>query len=71
MNDAYSKNEYLDLPVDPEEAFAILQQQKYKELEVIWESRPNSEEYSYTFYDERRSIGSKRQKSMGCTSFLE
>jgi hypothetical protein len=38
-DDGYSKNEYLDLPDDPEEAFAALHRQKYKELEAIWESR--------------------------------
>ncbi len=30
------RNEYLDLPDDPEEAFAVLQRRKYKALEAIW-----------------------------------
>lgn len=37
-NDAYSSNKYLDLPDDPEEAFAVLQQREYKVLEEIWEN---------------------------------
>jgi hypothetical protein len=35
-DDAYSKNKYLDLPADPEEAFAVLQQREYTELEEMW-----------------------------------
>jgi hypothetical protein len=55
-DDDYSKNEYLDLPDDPEEAFAALHRRKYKELEAIWESRSSNEDYSYTYYDERRYV---------------
>jgi hypothetical protein len=55
-DDDYGKNEYLDLPADPEEGFAVLQQRKYKELEAIWESHPHSEEYSYSYYYERRYV---------------
>jgi len=35
-DNAYSKNKYLDLPADPEEAFAVQQQREYKELEEMW-----------------------------------
>jgi hypothetical protein len=38
-DDDYSKNEYLDLPDDPEEAFAALHRRKFKELEDIWENQ--------------------------------
>ena len=31
-------NEYVDLPDDPEMAFAVLQQRKYADLETIWSS---------------------------------
>ncbi len=31
-------NEYLDLPNDPEEAFAVLHRRKYAELEATWEN---------------------------------
>jgi hypothetical protein len=31
-------NEYLDLPDDPEEGFAVLQRRKYKSLEAIWDA---------------------------------
>jgi hypothetical protein len=55
-DDAYSENEYLGLPADPEEGFAVLQQRKYKELEAFWESRSHSEEYSYSYDYERRYV---------------
>jgi len=49
--DDYSKNEYLDLPDDPEEAFAALHRRKYKELEDVWENQRNN-----TWYNERRFV---------------
>ena len=42
-------NEYVDLPDDPEMAFAVLQQRKYEALEHIWES-----EERRNWYEERR-----------------
>ena len=50
-DDDYSKNEYLDLPDDPEEAFAALHRRKYKELEEMWESQRSS-----SWYSERRYV---------------
>ena len=50
-DDAYSENKYLDLPVDPEEAFAVLQQREYKELEDIWASDRGG-----GWYNERRYV---------------
>ena len=50
-DDDYSKNEYLDLPDDPEEAFAALQSRKYKELEEIWASDRGG-----GWYHERRYV---------------
>jgi hypothetical protein len=50
-DDDYSKNEYLDLPDDPEEAFAALHRRKYKELEDMWESQRSS-----SWYSERRYV---------------
>jgi hypothetical protein len=44
-------NEYLDLPDDPEVAFAVLQQRKYKELEENWKT-----ESAGGWYYERRYI---------------
>lgn len=38
MSEEEHDNEYLDLPDDPEEAFAVLHRKKYKELEAIWEN---------------------------------
>lgn len=32
------ENEYLDLPDDPEEGFAMLHRRRYAELEKVWES---------------------------------
>lgn len=50
-DDFYSKNEYMDLPDDPEEAFAVLHRRKYKELEDIWQN-----ENSSGWYNERRYV---------------
>jgi hypothetical protein len=35
------ENEYIELPDDPEEAFAALQRRKYKSLEQAWEDNRN------------------------------
>jgi hypothetical protein len=48
----YNKNEYLDLPDDPEEAFAALHRRKYKELEEIWERQRDGSGW----YIERRYV---------------
>src|SRR5690349_8751414 len=50
-DDDYSENEYLDLPDDPEEAFAALHRRKYKELEDIWDSNQGG-----GWYNERRYV---------------
>lgn len=50
-DDDYSKNEYLDLPDDPEEAFAALHRRKYTELENIWQSDSGG-----GWYNERRFV---------------
>ena len=42
-------NEYVDLPDDPEMAFAVLQQRKYAVLEHIWKN-----EEGHNWYEERR-----------------
>ena len=47
-----NENEYLDLPDDPEEAFAVLHRRKYKDLEAIW----NSNEAGGGWYYERRYV---------------
>ena len=44
-------NEYVDLPDDPEMAFAALQHRKYADLELIWES-----DQSGGWYHERRYV---------------
>ena len=44
-------NEYVDLPDDPELAFAILHQRKYEELTRIWESMDDS-----SFVDELKYV---------------
>ena len=44
-------NEYVDLPDDPEMAFAVLQQRIYARLVGIWESKEGS-----SWHDERRYI---------------
>ena len=46
------RNEYLDLPDDPEEAFAVLQRRKYKALEAIW----NNNEGGGDWHHERRYV---------------
>jgi hypothetical protein len=51
-DDFYSKNEYLDLPDDPEQAFSALHRRKYKELEGVWEREPHREGWYY----ERRYV---------------
>jgi hypothetical protein len=35
------ENEYIELPDDPEEAFAAVQRRKYKSLEQAWEDGRN------------------------------
>lgn len=45
-------NEYLDLPDDPEEAFATLQRRKYRELEEIW----NNDQGRGGWYNERKYV---------------
>jgi hypothetical protein len=50
-DDDYS-NEFLDLPDDPEEAFAALQLRKYKELQEIWANSGSGGGW----YDERRYV---------------
>lgn len=59
-----SDNEYLDLPDDPEEAFAILHNRKYQELEEYWEeSRDNGHFFTRRYvdkllaFDEVHSLG--------------
>lgn len=47
----FSKNEYLDLPDDPEEAFAALHRRKYKELEAVWQEGNGG-----GWYSERRYV---------------
>ena len=44
-------NEYVDLPDDPETAFAVLQQRKYADLERIIKSSNDS-----SWYNERRYV---------------
>jgi hypothetical protein len=44
-------NEYLDLPDDPEEAFAVLQARKYKALEQVWESGSGSWHHERQYVD--------------------
>ena len=34
-------DEYIDLPADPEEGFAVLQSRKIRELEEKWKSNPD------------------------------
>jgi hypothetical protein len=52
MGESDDVNEYLDLPDDPEEAFAILHRRKYKALEVVW----SSNEGGSGWYHERRYV---------------
>lgn len=51
-DDSGYKNEYLDLPDDPEEAFSALHRRKYKELEEMWEN----ERSGSGWYHERRYV---------------
>jgi hypothetical protein len=51
VNEDHFKNEYLDLPDDPEEAFAALHRRKYDDLEKIWQSNESS-----GYYHERRYV---------------
>jgi hypothetical protein len=44
-------NEYLDLPDDPEVAFAVLHRRKYKELEALWDGNQGG-----GWYYERRYV---------------
>ena len=43
-------NEYVDLPDDPEMAFAVLQQRKYETLENIWRSSEGSSRHEQQRY---------------------
>jgi hypothetical protein len=45
------ENEYIELPDDPEAAFAALQRRKYKFLEQAWEDNRN-----WSFYCERQHV---------------
>jgi len=45
------ENEYIELPDDPEQAFAALQRRKYKSLEQAWEDNRNG-----SFYCERQYV---------------
>ncbi|MCJ2015864.1 hypothetical protein MKK84_00215 [Methylobacterium sp. E-065] len=47
-----AENEYLDLPDDSEEAFAVLHRRKFKELESRWENN----EGGNNFYHERQYV---------------
>jgi len=47
-----TENQYLDLPDDPEEAFAVFQLRKYEQLEEIWENSRGGSGY----YSERRYV---------------
>jgi hypothetical protein len=58
------ENEYIELPDDPEEAFAALQRRKYKSLEQAWEDNRNGSwhlEHKYVdtllAFDEVHSLG--------------
>ena len=58
------ENEYIELPDDPEEAFAALQRRKYKSLEQAWEDNRNGSwhlerQYVDTLlaFDEVHSLG--------------
>jgi len=58
------ENEYIELPDDPEEAFAALQRHKYKSLEQAWEDNRNGSwhierQYVDTLlaFDEVHSLG--------------
>ena len=44
------ENEFLTLPDDPEEAFAVLQKRKYRELEAIWQDGTNGSWYAEREY---------------------
>ena len=44
-------NEYVDLPDDPEIAFAVLQQRAFEDLTRIWETTEGN-----NYYDEQRYI---------------
>jgi hypothetical protein len=46
-----NENDYLDLPDDPEEAFAMLQAREYRKLERYWEENINNEFYSRRYVD--------------------
>jgi hypothetical protein len=51
-DDGFFSNEYLDLPDDPEEAFAASHRRKYKELEDCWARETDS----CGWYNERRYV---------------
>lgn len=58
------ENEYLDLPDDAEEAFAVLQSRKFKKLEEAWEEGRNGGWYmerqyvdNLTAFDEVHGLG--------------
>jgi hypothetical protein len=51
VSDDAHQNEYLDLPDDPEEGFAVLQRRKYEELEALWQENRGG-----GWYDERRYV---------------
>jgi hypothetical protein len=51
MNAEDEDNEYLTLPDDPEEAFAVLQRRKYNELEEMWRNNQSGD-----WYYERRYV---------------
>lgn len=59
------ENEYLDLPDDPEEAFAMLHRKKFAELETYWENNESGH-----WYEERRyvdiMIAFDEVMSLGC-----
>jgi hypothetical protein len=47
MSDDHLENEYIDLPDDPEQAFAILHRRKYKELQNKWEANEGGNGHYY------------------------
>ena len=50
-NEEQGHNEFLDLPDDPEVAFAVLQKRKLQALEDLWETKRTG-----GWYDERRFV---------------
>jgi hypothetical protein len=52
VTEDHFKNEYLDLPDDPEEAFAALHKRKYDDLEKSWQNNEGGGGYYY----ERRYV---------------